>query len=171
MKLSEQITTYCYDHIDPSVVESWSNHAATAEQENEKLKAENLKLHDETMSADKQKVRHLSKSNNRLRKDKISLHLIIAELRLEITKMNKGMGRKNRKIARLQGEAGMQQQYIEHLVIDNVELTEESKRVTNELESAMTQIKVANEDFYEERLFLRARIADLEKIDQTVFSK
>ena len=101
MKLSEQITTYCYDHIDPSVVESWSNHAATAEQENEKLKAENLKLHDETMSADKQKVRHLSKSNNRLRKDKISLHLIIAELRLEITKMNKGMGRKNRKIARL----------------------------------------------------------------------
>jgi len=53
------------------------------------------------MSTDKQKVRLLSKSNNRLRKDKISLHLIIAELRLEITKMNKGMGRKNRKIARL----------------------------------------------------------------------
>ena len=141
MKLSEQITTYCYDHIDPSVVESWSNHAATAEQENEKLKAENLKLHDETMSADKQKVRHLSKSNNRLRKDKISLHLIIAELRLEITKMNKGMGRKNRKIARLQGEAGMQQQYIEHLVIDNVELTEESKRLSDDLAAANRKVE------------------------------
>mgnify|MGYP006406686939 CR=1 FL=1 len=141
MKLSEQITTYCYDHIDPSVVESWSNHAATAEQENEKLKAENLKLHDETMSADKQKVRHLSKSNNRLRKDKISLHLIIAELRLEITKMNKGMGRKNRKIARLQGEAGMQQQYIEHLVIDNVELTELNKRLIEHAKAANRRIE------------------------------
>ena len=39
------------------------------------------------------------------------------------------------------------------------QLDEQNKRLTNELESAMTQIKVANEDFNEERLFLRARIA------------
>jgi len=44
-------------------------------------------------------------------------------------------------IDRLQREAGMQQQYIEHLVIDNVELTEESKRLSDDLAAANRKVE------------------------------
>ena len=62
----------------------------------------------------------------------------------------------SQKLVELYGE-------VQQIVIDNVETTEQNKQLTNELASAMTQIKVANEDFNEERLSLRARIAELER--------
>ena len=57
----------------------------------------------EEIFSSEHKINQLTESNNELRIDKIKLHLIIQELRKELTKMNKGMHRKNRKIARLRG--------------------------------------------------------------------
>ena len=56
---------------------------------------------------------------------------------------------------------------IEQLVIDNVALTEQNKNI----ESGYAIISNHNERLKEDLAAAKSRIADLENIDQTVFSK
>lgn len=87
------------------IFKSWKNKQQLfnfkLEQENEQLKAENLQLGMDAAFCDKATIEQLLSSDRLLRNDRRNQDLIILTLKNEITKMNKGMGRKNRKIARL----------------------------------------------------------------------
>jgi hypothetical protein len=76
------------------VIEEWVKMA-------EELEAENLKLKSENIFSDKSTIEQLRRIIDGKNNAADRLHLLISELRNEITKMNKGMGRKNRKIKRL----------------------------------------------------------------------
>ena len=93
------------------------------------------------------KIKQLSEQNSKLLDEKIKLDGKMDELYGLNESVTKACHGYIDAIARLQREAGTQQQYIEQVVIDNVELTEQNKQMKQDLKDWQIHIETKTQKF------------------------